>query len=372
MSEATFAPIARDEQGQPLAGVGIITSTGQEGFTNGDGYLALQVPLGSFTFSGHRSGYADYHSPVIDLQANTDYPFTMVSKFAQITANGRHVWRNGRRYFGKSVTFFRALERCLREGADALRPALDQLKTLPNGGPNTVHVWASCWNVPINVGGRPFHICREPGGWDGLHALSDLLAEYDMDILWTYSTDHGLFKAVWGMTDDELVAGWVRYGQALSRIGNVFAVNTNNEENAHSFNKVPRARMTAPPRHLWCCSSFTDMPSEKFPYEPHGTVGMHHTYRSVAKMIKDEVKIDHPLQQKFGVPVLSDEPVRIDPILAGNPTQDLGTLRASAEAAYADGALYSAHSEDGKHCRVMGGYTYERVSAIYSEFDGNL
>lgn len=363
--DATLAIIAKHaETAQPIAGAAVILSVGQTGTTNGDGYIAFQVPTEWLSYSVHHPQYLDYFSAPINVQGNMDSTAAVTPKPSpRISTSGIDLVRGGVRWFGKGVSFFIGYERFL--AGENIRPQLQQLKDL---GINCVDVWASYWYIAVNQGREPFHAGLRPDGLTRLAEFHALLWEYDLYALWVAFCDPRKFDkpTAWE------VAYWNDLNAALDPIDNVAAIILNNEHNAHAFNKVNRASFSAPPRHVGACSSFTEMKSSLYPMTPKWTAAAFHHGRVWPKILKDACTADHPHQRdlSIAIPVLLDEPIRIDATLASDPMQAQAILERMARIASGSAGLLIAHSEDGKQARLYDAYTLERVQAIQRGLEG--
>lgn len=363
MADATFALIVKDPGGQPIEGAGVILSIGKEGFTNRDGYLPFQVPVGWLSYSVHKAGYKDFFSQAIEITGNRDEPVTLEPKSGgRFSVQGTQILRGGKPWFGKGASFFIGYERFLR-GED-LRPQLDQLK---GWGANCVDVWASYVNVATWEGRPPFHIGLIPGGLNRIEEFHALLAEYEMAAIWVAFADaqHPAFKkgTAWE------VNFWNAFNAALDPIDNVATIILNNEHTDHPpLNEVNRHAFLAPPRHLGACSSFTEMRTEEFPKTPKWDVAALHHGRKWPKILKDACTADHPFQVDLGsaIPVWLDEPINIEESAAGKPEQSPEILEQMARTARGSACGIVFHSEDGKNARLYGGYTAERAERFFA------
>lgn len=363
MAEATLAVIAVDDAtGQPVPDAGVITSRGPEGFTNQDGYIPFQIPLGLLTFSVHKPGYKDYMSNLINVVGNMDVQARLVStSLGRFSVAGTKLRRGGQPWFGKGASFFRGFERFLN-GED-IRPQLQQLRDLKA---NCVDVWASYVNVATWYGGSPFHIGMIPGALDSLPAFHAQLNEFDLAALWVGFCDaqHPSFKkgTAWE------VNFWNQFNAALDPIDNVATIILNNEHFDHyPLNAVDRPKFSKPPRHLGACSSFTEMKTEDFPKTPKWDVAALHHGRKWPKILKDACTADHPFQIDLStaIPVWLDEPINIEVAAAGRVEQSPDILRQMALTARGSACGIVFHSENGKLAQLYDAYTLERAEAFF-------
>jgi hypothetical protein len=238
MSQATFAVVAVDEQDAPIAGLGVILSTGHEGITNQDGYAAFVVTTGGLQFEICGGDlFLDFVSDAFVITQNLQRSVTMKRKAALPTPtpippsgggqsgplriSGREIIDDtGKPWCLAGYAIYTVIA-CLKRGQD-IRPLLDEAASY---GANTIvglSMDLGSWAFANGYDVDP----RDPRWPDWLATLFDTAAARQMRVAL------GVFQQAQNLSDAEKRTAWRTVGDvargrwnAILRLGNESNVN---------------------------------------------------------------------------------------------------------------------------------------------------